>query len=686
MRIKRNLLFLATLAVLPLAAQTLPNPSYDVQPLYGAGWKGDGGPASGALLDGPSGMVEDSSGNVYVSEQNAGIIRRVKPDGTIDRFAGTGILGYGAAGQQALATNLSSPSVLLIDTDGGLLFYESQYCRIRKVNTDGTVADIAGTGRCGNSLQGITGSSRERKALETDIGSVGGMIVDNQGRLVFSESDRNIVRRIDTDGYIRVIAGTGDTGSTGDSHEAISATFNFPAGLAKDSAGNIYVADGYSCRVRRIDTDGYIWPFAGAGRCAVAADTYVGSSSTPLERINAIAYDTVNHALYIGMPRAYRVVRMDIDNARIGWYLGNGQLGSTTTTDPLALPLNAPTSILVSNQRGILVSSQDSDQVYQVQGGVVNRFAGNWAHPDVGPTCSTAQLMRPRGLSRFPDGSLYISDAGAGMLLRCSDPDTIQGIAGKSFPAGYSRGDGGAALDAVLDQPNRIVRGPFGQIYFSEASRIRYVDTDGTIRTLKSGLSNPSGLAFDSLNRLIYAETGSNKVVQYDLNSQTATTLAGTGTAGRTGDGGVATSATLNGPTDIAYDSHGNLLIADRGNHRIRRLNVDGTIETIAGSGLGLSYADPTGLPARKTGFGDIDGMIIGPDDRIYISESVRVDVIGTDGVVKVITGFLGEDDNGVPSYLDGPLNGADGLSLDASGRLLIAVKRDGRILSATPK
>lgn len=686
MRIKRNLLFLAALAALPAAAQTLPNTAYTVQPLYGAGWKGDGGPATDALLDGPSGMAEDSAGNIYISEQNAGIIRRVKTDGTIERFAGTGILGYGAAGQDALSTNLYSPTVLLMDTDGGLLFYEAQYCRIRKVQTNGTVLDVAGTGRCGTSLQGLSGTSRERRALETDIGSIGGMVVDNQGRLVFSESDRNVVRRIDSDGYIRVIVGTGEAGSTGDSHEATSATLDSPAGLAKDTAGNIYIADGISCRVRRLDTDGNIWPFAGAGRCAVASDTYVGSSSTPLERVSSIAYDNVNNALYIAMPRAYRVVRMDVNAARIGWYLGNGALGSTTSTDPLSLPLNAPNTVLVSSQRGVLVSSQDSYQVYQVQNGVVARFAGNWAHPEVGPTCSEAKFMRPRGLTRVPDGSLLITDSGSGMLLRCSDPDAITGLAGKAFPAGYTRGDGGPALDAVLDQPNRVLRGPDGRLYLSEATRIRVIDDTGVIRTLKSGLSNPSGLAFDSLNRLVYAETGSHKIVQYDLYSNTATTIAGTGVAGRTGDGGAATSATLNSPTDIAYDSKGNLLIADRGNHRIRRLNTDGTIETIAGSGLGLSYADITGLLAVKTGFGTIDGMIIGPDDRIYVSEAVRVDVIGTDGVVKVITGFLGEDDDGVPSYLDGPLNGADGLSVDSSGRLLIAVKRDGRIFVATPK
>lgn len=294
--------------------------------------------------------------------------------------------------------------------------------------------------------------------------------------------------------------------------------------------------------------------------------------------------------------------------------------------------------------------------------------------------------MRPRGLLRASDSSLLISDSGAGMLLQCSDSDAIQGLAGKAFPAGYSKGDGAAALDAVLDQPNRILQAPDGKIYMSEATRIRVIDTSGVIRTVKSGLLNPTGLAFDSSGRLIYADTGNHEVVQLVLSTNTATVIAGTGTSGFSGDGDDATDAKLNSPGDIAFDSKGNLLIADRGNHRIRRLNTDGTIETIAGSGLGLAYADITGLQAKKTGFGSMDGMIIGPDDRIYLSESVRVDVINKDGRVQVITGFLGEDDDGVSSYLDGPLNGADGLSVDAAGRLLIAVRREGRIFAATPK
>ena len=145
---KRLLSFLLLAAV--GNAQTV-RESYTVRPLIGTGSRGDGGPAAKALLDGPYGLAEDGEGNVYISESNAGVIRRVRPDGVIERFAGTGRIANGAAEMPALETDLLHPTVLTVDLDGGLLFADPEACRIRKVLTDGTIRNLIGTGRCGGS-------------------------------------------------------------------------------------------------------------------------------------------------------------------------------------------------------------------------------------------------------------------------------------------------------------------------------------------------------------------------------------------------------------------------------------------------------------------------------------------------------------------------------------------------------
>jgi hypothetical protein len=95
---------------------------YTLRPLVGSGSKGDGGPAVDALLDGPSGLAEDTAGNIYISEANAAVIRKVRPDGVIERFAGTGSVAASDEGHAALATDLQQPGVLLADADGGLIF------------------------------------------------------------------------------------------------------------------------------------------------------------------------------------------------------------------------------------------------------------------------------------------------------------------------------------------------------------------------------------------------------------------------------------------------------------------------------------------------------------------------------------------------------------------------------------
>ena len=132
-----RLLFVGFALVPIVAGLAQTSGSYTVRALIGSGSRGDGGPAVSALLDGPYGLAEDAQGNVYISESNRGVIRRVGANGIIQQFAGSGILDDGPQGQPALQTDLISPGSLLIDSDGGLIFADNGACRIRKVSTRG---------------------------------------------------------------------------------------------------------------------------------------------------------------------------------------------------------------------------------------------------------------------------------------------------------------------------------------------------------------------------------------------------------------------------------------------------------------------------------------------------------------------------------------------------------------------
>ncbi len=589
MKIALNLTFLLGVAA---AAQTLPNPSYVVEPLLGVG-RSDGGLAAESILDGAYGLAEDLAGNVYISESNAGLIHRVNPTGVMERFAGTGTLGLGGSGRAALQTDLTRPTLLLVDKDGGLLFYEAENCRIRKVLADGTVGDIVGTGRCGGAMGSGT---RVRKALDTDLTEVGGMALDSLGRLVFSLPAGHDIRRLDSDGYIRPIAGTGAAGSTGDDAAAALATLNGPRGLASDHGGNIYVADSLNCRVRKINTSGVISAVMGGASCAGTGATYVGNTSMRLEQVHAIAFDGVTNSIFVAMPRVFRVLRLDIGASKVAPFFGNGMMGAGELAGPTTTPANEPSAILASPRLGVLIAAESSYQVFQIIDGTLRRFAGNWIAPTQTTEGTAVPVLRPKGLFVTPAQSLLVTDGGAGYLLRGDTGGGVSVLAGIPYPASYWKGDLGPAENATLDRPERVIQTPAGVIYLTDGARIRRIGTDGRISTMVTGLKGASGLTLLSEGWLLYSETDGHQVSRLNLSTRKATVIAGTGAAGYSGDGGNALEATLNSPGDIAYDSQGNILIADRGHRRIRRLlETHGTIVTIPGSGSSLSYSATTG-------------------------------------------------------------------------------------------
>lgn len=693
----KRTLFFWLLVALPVGAQSLLN-QHTIRPLIGSGSRGDGGAATEALLDGPYSLAEDLEGNVYISESNAGIIRRVRPDGTMERFAGTGKIADGLEGRAALETDLLSPTILLVDQHGGLLFSDAQACRIRKVQTDRTIRDIVGTGLCSSSSAGPGGfpgggGNRARAALETEISIVGGMTLDPSGRLVFSDPSRNVVRRLDTDGFVRTIAGAGSYGFSGDTSLAIYAQFRGPAGLAYDDAGNLYIADESNCRIRRVDSEGVIDTVAGngttgtTGACASASTTFSGGVAlrTSLGRFTALAYDRSSGSLVAGSPSQARVLRYDLSTLRISPFLGNGRRGASDTNAPLDYSVDQPNGFLASSRLGVLVADSASFHVLQVQAGAVTTFAGYWPQLSSYPAPAEARLLRPRGLCVDSNGSLLVVDAGAERLLSFTDPDQLAPFAGQRYPTGYWGGDNGPAGGAQLNDPDRVACSPSGEVYLTHGTRIRVVDRQGVIQTIRQNLNDPSGLVIDSEGRLLYSEAGAHRVVRYDFAAKTSTVIAGTGTAGFSGDGGAATSALLNSPGDLALDSQGNLLIADRENRRVRRVSPDGTIQTIAGSGRSFSYADFSGEPATVIGLDRIGGMTVDANDNLYIAESLRVSIVGNGGRIHILTGFRAEDDDGARSFIDGPLNGCDSLAVDRQGRLYISLREEGRVVMAAP-
>lgn len=675
---------------------------YSVRPAIGSGSRGDGGSATSAVLDGPSGLAQDASGNVYISESNAGVIRVVRParhQFLVERYAGSGILADGVEGQAALSTDLLSPTALVMDPDGNLVFADAGACRIRKVLSNGTIKNLVGTGRCsGASTAGPGGGTTIGVAppLQTDIGAVGGMVFDSMGRLNFTDTTSNVVRRVDTDGQVRSIAGSGTAGFSGDGSTATVATLRSPQGIAIDNAGNVYIADSSNCRIRRVDTAGNINTVAGNGTCATASISWNGTS---LGRLNGLAFDSSTNSLLISAAGQKRVIRFALTTPALSTFVGNGTTGAVESATRLQYPIDEPTAVLISGTR-VLIADNTAFRVLQVQNDIVTAFAGSWPQLTTYPSAYFAHLLRPSGLCVRQDNSLLLMDAGAERIFSFANPDQLATFAGVMYPTGYSGGDGGPAAAAQLNQPRRFACASDGNVYFTHGRKIRVINSQGIIQTVLSSiqvtgqssgvtfstsLNNPTGITIDAQGRLVFSEASLNRVIRYDPVTRVGTLIAGTGVAGYSGDGAAAIDAQLSSPGDLAFDSKGNLLIADRANGRVRSVSPSGTITTVAGSSRGFSNADISGQLATSIGLGSIQGMTIDASDRIYLTETPRLSVIQPDGRIYVVAGFVSQNDDGVITYLNGPMNGCDGMAVDGNGRVYLSLAQAGQVMLVLP-
>lgn len=197
------------------------------------GTSGDGGPASEAALDTPVAVAVDSLGNVYVVDRDAHRVRKVDPTGTIGTFAGTGERGISGDGGPATAARLESPRGVAVDSLGNVYIADREGHRIRRVDGSGTISFFA----------------------DQEIQITHGSIATDTDGNVYAGGDRRI-RRIEADGAVSTIAGTGEDGYGGDGGPARSARFSV-SGLAVDQAGNVWFADRISRRIRVLRKQGH---------------------------------------------------------------------------------------------------------------------------------------------------------------------------------------------------------------------------------------------------------------------------------------------------------------------------------------------------------------------------------------------------------------------------------------------
>ena len=496
-------------------------------------------------------------------------------------------------------------------------------------------------------------------ATAAQLSTVQGIAVDRLGNLYLSDTDNQRVRKISTGGVITTIAGTGVAGFSGDGGQATAAQLNTPYGLAADLAGNLYVADYGNNRVRRIGPDGVITTVAGGGTGDIGAAT-----GAQLVTPRNVAVDAAGNLYFSEFERnrVRKVTPAGIISTVAGTGLAgyNGDGGSAVNAQ-----LYHPAGLAVDRFNALYIADSRNNRVRKIlTGGVISTYLGD--------SVSTP-LYAPVGIAVDIAGTLYVVDDDVSHLIHSYT------VAGAWTNVGVTTQPNIPRRDVAVDLN--------GVPYFADGVFVRKVANgqvqtvagDGYLHAIGDGglatnalLLRPSAIALDSAGSLYIADTGTQRVRQV-LPTGMIRTLAGTGVAGAAADNVLASAATLNGPSGIAIDAAGDIVIADEWNQRVRQVTADGRIHNLAGTGN--TGAPMVGTPAQ-TPLSEPYGVCTGRGGALFVVVWGSNVVLQTAPQALVITaagnGTPGNTGDGGPAYL-AQLNAPSACALDSAGNLFIA-------------
>ena len=626
---------------------------------FGADRAADAPPLPG--FEEPAGIAVDAQGNLYVSDSGDHRIRRIAPDGSVTTVAGDRRDGHQDG--TGAAARFAGAKALAVDRQGVIYVADTGNHRIRRITPSGDVSTLAGSGSEGDT---------DGPAATARFASPRGIAIDDAGVVYVADTDNHRIRRI-RDGMVSTLAGSREGFADG---TGTSARFAEPHSIAVDGRGNLYVADTDNHRIRRISADGQVSTLAGTGvaghedgpasratfeapaAVAVGADGVVYVATAV--QVRAVSTDgtvrtlagkdgwgfadgSAAQARFAGLTGltvgpAGTLYVADSGNRRIRSITAAGQVNSVAGpghegySDGLAASARfaRPTGVALNPQGDIYIADTDNHRIRRIGAdGKVSTVAGNGRWDDTDGVAGAAGFASPAALAFDSMGNLYIADSGNHRIRKLAAGGQVSTVAGGEED-GYVDGPAGRAR---FSHPTGLAFDSSGQLWVSDTGNncIRIIGRDGNVRTIagapESGdrdgkgaaarFASPTGITADGANGVYVVDTDNHRIRRVSAGGE-VTTVAGSGSEGDAD--GAAARAQFAKPLAIAADGDGTLIVADAGNHRLRKVRRDGSVSTIAGAGepgfangpaLSALLVTPSGVAIAK------DGQIVVVDQHL---------------------------------------------------------------------
>ena len=576
-----------------------------------------------------------------------------------------------------ISVSFHTPQAITLDALGNMYVADTNNNKIRKITAAGVASTLAGSGSFG-SANGI--------GAVASFNFPTGIAVDASGNVYVADSFNNKIRKITSAGIVSTLAGSITNASGNLDGTGTAASFNSPKGVAVDASGNVYVADSFNHKIRKITPAGFVSTFAGSGSNGSADGTGIlATFSSP----TGLAIDASGN-VYVadkGNDEIRKITPLGVVTTLAG-AAGFQPFPGSADGIGIAARFNYPFGVAVDASGNVYVADTDNHKIRKITAtGVVSTFAGSGVSSLIIDGAGVvAKFNNPTGVAVDASGNLFVADSDHNVIRKITTTGMVSTFAG-SGAQGSADGTGLISLNA----PSGVAIDALGNMFVANTDnyKIRKITSAGAVSSFvgsgaygsaegigtTASFKSPTGIAVDASGNVYITDTYNHKIRKITA-AGVVSTLAGSiiNTSGNTD--GTGTAASFNSPSGIAIDAIGNVYVTDTNNYKIRKITAAGVVSTLAGSGT-AGNSDGMGTVASFIG---PYGITVDISGNVYVTDLGYnlIRKITAAGVVSTLAGYGVGSADGIGSTAS--FSSPKGIAIDASGSLYVADTDNNKI------